>query len=135
MSSPRRPLALARLAIRLATRVLPGAGNRARYHAEFLAELHDLDRSAQLRYAAGVLSRASALRGALGAGPPPAREESMTLSAQQIPFWRCRVFRWHQWVKRSTEDGDRYLACRRCGVVHGPMSAGFTSTPPWPGDL
>ena len=130
MSPTRRPHALARPGIGLATRVLPRAA-RARYRAEFLAELHGLDRVDQLRYTAGVLTRAFALRAALGAGG----QEALTDTPHPGPFWRCRVFHWHKWVVRSTEDGERYLACRRCGVVDEPMSAGFTTTPPWPGDL
>ena len=30
-------------------------------------------------------------------------------------FWRCRILRRHRWVIRSTEDGNRYACCSRCG--------------------
>ena len=30
------------------------------------------------------------------------------------PF-RCRVLHSHHWVVRSTDDGERYEACRDCG--------------------
>jgi hypothetical protein len=40
----------------------------------------------------------------------------MTPTMTQRRFsWRCRVFRWHRWVGRSTEDGGRYTTCLRCG--------------------
>ena len=40
----------------------------------------------------------------------------MTLTTTtRAPFWRCRVFRHHRWVVRSTDDGSRYEACARCG--------------------
>jgi hypothetical protein len=28
---------------------------------------------------------------------------------------RCRVFRLHDWVTRTTEDGSRYRVCAACG--------------------
>ena len=59
----------------------------------------------------------------------------MTLTAPtRVPFFRCRVFRWHRWVTRSTEDGDRYVACAHCGrLLHdgatsGPNSGSFNHT-------
>jgi hypothetical protein len=126
---------MARAGVGIATRALPRPTDRARYRAEFLADLHDLPPAGQLRYTAGVLSRTFALRAALGAAPSRAGEDAMTLSVTPVPFWRCRVFRLHRWVRRSTEDGERYQACVRCGVDRGPVSAGPASTPPWPGDI
>lgn len=37
----------------------------------------------------------------------------------------CRVG-WHKWQRLSTEDGHRYLVCRRCGKEGevGPMLGG-----------
>ena len=51
-----------------------------------------------------------------------------------VPFWRCRVFRWHDFVARSTEDGGRFQVCLRCGQDRGPAGRGMMTTPPWPGD-
>ena len=109
-------LAVARGGVELAVRALPDWHDRLRYRAEFLAELHGLSSAAQLRYTAGVLSQTFALRAALGSFPTRAEEAAMTLTATTRQFfWRCRVLRSHTWVVRSTEDGGRYEACRRCG--------------------
>jgi hypothetical protein len=62
-----------------------------------------------------VLSQAFALRAALGDSPSRAEEDAMTITRTRRFYWRCRVFRWHHWVSRSTEHGGRYLVCRRCG--------------------
>jgi hypothetical protein len=57
----------------------------------------------------------------------------MTLTTPaRVPLFRCPVFRWHRWVTRSTEDGERYAACAHCGrllhdgATRGPNSRGFT---------
>ena len=132
MSSPRAPL-LARAAVELAVRPLPGLDDRLRYRAEFTADLASLPPLAQLRYAAGVLSQTFALRAALGATPTRAEEAAMTAPARtHVPLLRCRIFRWHRWVTRSTEDGDRFAACAECGrllhdgATRGPNSRGFS---------
>jgi hypothetical protein len=135
MTGARAALALASAGVELAARVLPRPGDRQRYRAEFLAELHDLAPADQIPYAAGVLSRTFALRAALGASPSRAEEDAMTLSTTTVPFWRCRVLRLHRWTWHSTEDGQRYQSCASCGEDRGPASAGMTSTPPWPGDI
>jgi hypothetical protein len=57
----------------------------------------------------------------------------MTPTATRVPFWRCRVFRWHDFVTRSTEDGGRYQVCRHCDVDRGPGGYGPLTTPAWPG--
>jgi hypothetical protein len=132
MSGPRVPLTVARAGIELSVRVLPGQRDRLRYRAEYLAELHDLPPADQLRFTAGVLSQTFALRAALGSSPTRSEEDAMTLTtAPRVPFFRCRVFHWHRWVTRSTEDGDRYVACAHCGrLLHdgatsGPNSGSF----------
>jgi hypothetical protein len=43
----------------------------------------------------------------------------MTPTGARMSNWRCRVLRWHDWVARSTEDGDRYTTCARCGRDRG----------------
>ena len=57
----------------------------------------------------------------------------MTRPAIRVPFWRCRVFRWHDFVWRSTEDGGRFQVCACCGLDRTPVSPGPMTTPPWPG--
>ena len=135
MTTTRAPLRVARAGIDIATRLLPSSSARDRYRAEFTAELHDLSPLGQLRLTAGVLSRMLALRAALGASPLRARKDAMALTSTPVPFWRCRVLHWHDWVGRSTEDGGRYQACARCGLDRGPISSGPASTPPWPADV
>ena len=41
----------------------------------------------------------------------------------------CRVG-WHKWQRRSTDDGSRYLVCRRCGKEGeaGPLLGGGVPT-------
>ena len=106
---------VARAGVEVAVRALPDWHDRLRYRAEFAADLHDLSSTDQLRYAAGVLSQTFALRAALGSVPSRVEEDAMTITTVRAPFWRCRVFRWHRWVVRSTEDGGRYETCASCG--------------------
>ena len=127
MTTVRAPHPLARIGVGLAARALRRPGDRARYRAEFLAELHDLPSAGQLRFTAGVLSQTFALRAALGSSPTRAEEDAMTLPGT-TSNWRCRVLRAHAWVSRSTEDGGRYLVCRRCGRDKGEASWGPDNT-------
>ena len=120
-----RPSVLARVGVALATRLLPAGPARTRYRDEFLAELHDLPPTAQLRHTAALLIRGTALRAAL-------EENPMGTTGARVPFWRCRVFRWHDFVRRSNPDGGLYQACRRCGRDRGPVGYGPLTTPPWP---
>src|SRR5687767_15305473 len=89
---------VARRGVELALRALPDWHDRLRYRAEFLGELHTLAPADQLRYAAGVLSQAFALRAALGSAPSRVEEDAMTITTTRRFFWRCRMFRWHRWV-------------------------------------
>ena len=127
MTTARAPHPAARIGLRLAARALRRPGDRARYRVEFLAELHDLPPAGQLRFTAGVLSQTFALRAALGSSPTRAEEDAMTLTRTTF-HWRCRVLRTHAWVSRSTEDGGRYLVCRRCGRDKGEASWGPDNT-------
>jgi len=102
---------LAGLLVRLATRVLPSAAAQRRYAAEFAAELHGRSAVAQVRLALGIVSTVLALRAALG----PA-------AGQRRPF-RCRVLRWHRWRMTSNPDGERFVACSRCGEPHLGVSS------------
>lgn len=125
------PLAVARVGVEMTVRALPDWHDRLRYRAEFLAEMHGLPPAAQLRYTAGLVSQTFALRAALGSSPSRAEEDAMTISTTTRRFfWRCRMFRWHRWVSRSTDDGGRYLACARCGrerddTPWGPLGVGL----------
>ena len=123
VDSRRAPLRLAQAGVGLAVRALPDWRDQLRYRDEFLAELHDLAPAAQLRYTAGVLSQTLALRAALGASPTRAEEAAMTTTTRPF-YWRCRILHLHHWVLRSTEDGNRYNACSRCGRDRGDSSPG-----------
>ena len=127
MTAARAPHPVARMGVSLAARALRRPGDRARYRAEFLAELHHLPPADQLRFTAGVLSQTLALRAALGSSPTRAEEDAMTLPRTTV-HWRCRVLRAHAWVSRSAEDGGRYLVCRRCGRDKGDASWGPDNT-------
>ena len=122
------PLAIARAGVRLATRALPTQAARDRYEAEFLAELYGLDPWRQIRHTAGVLLRIVALRAALGSWP--AQEDVVIETPNRKPFWRCRMFRMHDFVVRYTEDGDRYQQCVRCGTDRGVRGFGAVAPPP-----
>ncbi len=115
---------MARAAVDLAVWFLPELDDRLRYRAEFLAELHDLSPAGQLRYTAGLLSQTFALRAALGDSPTRVEEDAMTITRTRPFYWRCRVLRRHHWVTRSTEDGNRYDACSRCGRDRGGIDVG-----------
>ncbi len=55
----------------------------------------------------------------------------MATYSADAPLWRCRVFRWHDFVVRSTSDGGRFQVCARCGRDRGPVGYGPLTTPPW----
>jgi hypothetical protein len=82
--------------VQAATRVLPGS-TRDRYRQEFLAELHGLGRTRQLRHAIDVLSRSWALRAAISA-PPEA-----TTAEMDIVYPRLRRLKRYSLVR--TADG------------------------------
>jgi len=104
-----RPTFAARCAVAGATVALPRGPRRDRYRQEFLAELHFIDSSAQLRFSVGILSRAWALRRAL------TQEGTMITDALPRTPVLCRLNVHHQYRLTSTEDGTRYRRCRRCG--------------------
>lgn len=121
------PLPAARWVVGLAARMLPTPAARRRYQAEFVAELHGLPLSHQLRLVLGVLSQVFALRTALeGSSTRP--EEVAVYSTTAGQRLRCRYLRWHHWKGFSDPDGGRYAACAVCYREHGgwdSVSGGF----------
>ena len=105
----RRPAFSARCAVATATLALPRGALRARYRQEFLAELHFIDTSSQLRFSGGILLRAWALRRAI--------TEEGTMTHDPVPRKPlfCRLNLHHHWHTERTEDGSLYRRCRRCG--------------------
>jgi hypothetical protein len=128
MTAPVRPPVIgARFVVSLATRALPTPADRRRYYAEFVAELHGLPVSDQLRSAAGVVCRAFALRAALGGSSTHSTEVAMRTTTAGQRFC-CRYLRWHHWSPFGTPDGGRYVACTVCRREHGGwdcVSGGF----------
>jgi hypothetical protein len=126
MTGERAPIAVARLGVSLAARVLPSRPARERYAAEFLAELHGLPRAAQLRHTAGILSQAFALRAALGSSPSLIEEKAVPSIALGRRL-RCRFLRWHHWHTYSAEDGGLYKACTVCHKDHPGQMGPFNT--------
>ena len=96
--------------VRLATQALPAGEVRQRYRFELVADLQYLDRPHQVSYAAGVVSTVWALR----------REAISEVSMRDMPTTHtvpllCRLGLKHHWHWESTEDGQRYECCARCG--------------------
>jgi hypothetical protein len=110
--------------------VLP-AEHRARYRLELIAELYGMPKAQQRRHSARVLTSAWALRTALGAAPGTNGETAViTTTRKPLP---CRLNLHHRWRWLSTEDGDRYEQCERCGKdrsekVGGGPNVGAAST-------
>lgn len=107
------PTRAARLALGVAVAVLPAA-QRQRYTLEFLAELHDVGRGAQLRHSLGLLLHAWELRLALGPNEPSPRGASVMRKSM-----RCTLHL-HHYVKRQNGEAQpalRYFECTRCGRV------------------
>jgi hypothetical protein len=112
--------------VELAVRVLP-AEHRARYGLEFIAELYGLPPAQQRRHAARVLTGAWALRTALSEAVPGAHGEKAVIIRNVTPL-TCRLNLYHRWRWYSTEDGERFQMCQKCGkdgwqkVPDGPES-------------
>ena len=110
MSIPRQS---AMVAVFVSTSVLPAGRIRDRYRQELAAELHELDRATQLRFAAGVVSRAWSLRRAV------TKEDAVHSEHAHIkkPPLHCRLHLYHHHRKASTEDGRVYVQCADCGHI------------------
>lgn len=135
MNGPRAPVLGARLGIGVAVRVLPARATRDRYYRECLAELYGLSPATQLRYVAGFMSQAFALRAALGAAPSLLEEKAVQKISRRSRF-RCRVLHHHTWHTYTTDDGGRYRACLVChtddpgwlgphGAFFGPFAGAY----------
>ena len=94
-----------------AVAVLP-ASQRRRYALEFLAELHEVGRPAQLNYALGLLAHSWGLRLAL----KDTNSETEGAPTMHKPL-RCVLHLHHNVVRRNYEFSPpaRYYECTRCG--------------------
>jgi hypothetical protein len=99
--------------VELAVRVLP-ADHRQRYGLEFIAELYGMPKAQQCRHAARVLTSAWALRTALSE-PVPGANGDRTMIVKTAKPLTCRLNLHHRWRWLSTEDGDRFERCQKCG--------------------
>ena len=99
--------------VELAVRVLP-ADHRQRYGLEFIAELYGMPKAQQRRHAARVLTSAWALRTALSE-PVPGANGDRTMIVKTAKPLACRLNLHHRWRWLSTEDGDRFERCQKCG--------------------
>ena len=99
--------------VELAVRVLPNE-HRTRYGLEFVAELYDLPPAQQRRHAARVLTSAWALRTALSAAASGTNGDTVMIVKTATPL-ACRLNLHHRWRWCSTEDGDRFERCEKCG--------------------
>jgi hypothetical protein len=99
----------------LAARCLPKGTVRERYRAEFLAELPGLTNRQQIRHAAGVLAHAGALGMAVTSCETLGKEETTMATRTVSRLVLCGLNLHHQWRWHSTDDGQRYRQCFRCG--------------------
>ena len=98
--------------VELAVRVLP-AEHRTRYGLEFIAELYGMPKAQQRRHSARVLTSAWTLRTALVAAPGT-NGDTTVITTTHKPL-TCRLNLHHRWRWLSTEDGDRFERCEKCG--------------------
>lgn len=115
----RAPHAVARTLVHASTHGLPSTQLRWRYDREFLAELHDMSAARQTTYALGLLAHAARLRRALATTPDLPLEDPMP----RRPIV-CRLTLHHRWRTESTEDGNRYRRCTRCGKFEDYLGTG-----------
>jgi hypothetical protein len=109
-------------AVELAARALP-ADYRQRYASEFIAELYGMPVRQQVRHSLRVLSLAWALRAALAETAAGTIEENAMKHPSARPLL-CRLNLRHRWRWASTEDGDRYEHCLRCGKDRSEKAGG-----------
>lgn len=123
-STHRSPARWAVAIVRLGTVPLPAGAMRDRYRREFLADLHGMSRGDQARYSLGTAAHCFALRNAVCSDHRHSLlgDNDMTIRSHR-PL-RCRINLHHDWHTESTEDGARYLQCRRCGKDEtGPVQS------------
>lgn len=123
----RRPNRLARAMVDVALLALPAGELRHRYERELPAELYGLPAGRQLRYAAGTLTTAWSLRNA-ATGRTNLEGATMTVATPRKPLL-CMLNLRHHYVRDSTEDGELYYVCDRCGKDRPENQGGGGSYP------
>jgi hypothetical protein len=100
---------LTRLAVGVATALIPPGQVRERYRTEFAAELAELSATQRVGHALSLVATAPALHRAL--------VDSGAVDVPHSPLW-CRVHLRHRWHTLSTDDGARFRRCPDCGLDH-----------------
>jgi len=108
MTTGPRPSWWSATATRAVLHAIPPGPARQRWQSELVSELYGLSPREQARHTLGVISRATALRAAVTDRDRVIKEDVM-----KKPI-RCRLHL-HKFLVASTEDGSRFLRCRRCG--------------------
>jgi hypothetical protein len=119
----RPPRWWARALIAASAAILPSSA-RPRYEEEFIADLYGMSRGEQARYSLGTAMHSFNLRHAvcIDRRHSPLGDNDMIIRARR-PL-HCRLNVRHDWHAESTEDGARYLRCRRCGKDEtGPVQS------------
>lgn len=93
---------------RAALHAIPAGPARQRWQLELVSELYGLSPREQARHTLGVITRVPSLRAAV-----TDRDRIIEEDIMRKPI-RCRLHL-HKFQLASTEDGSRFLRCRRCG--------------------
>jgi hypothetical protein len=105
------PSRVTKTVLSLAVAQLPPR-QRQRYVLEFWAEIHDIHRDEQLRYALALLVHTPALRAAVSGARPPNLEVPMKrVDWQHLPCWLTL----HHYMTFRSPEGELYVECSRCG--------------------
>jgi hypothetical protein len=104
---------LTRGVVSLAVHALPSGPVRERYHQELIADLYGKPWQRQYAEAWGVTTHMWALRAAV-ADVEPFMQKETAMHRTLL----CRTNMHHTWRTYSTEDGQRYQRCSRCGKDH-----------------
>ena len=123
MSRDSRPSWWSRTATRAAARAIPAGPARTRWQDELVSELYGLSSGEQARHTLGVIIRAPALRSAVTDRDRIIKEDIMR------KHLLCRLHL-HKFRVASTEDGSRFMRCRRCGKEDDSLGPGH-----WAGSL
>jgi hypothetical protein len=118
-----RPSWWSMTATRAALHAIPPGPVRRRWQDELVSELYGLSRQEQVRHTLGVIGRAPSLRMAV-----TNRDRVIEEDIMRKPI-RCRLHL-HKFRVASTEDGSRFLRCRRCGKEDASLGPGH-----WAGAL
>jgi hypothetical protein len=122
MTAHDRPSWWSSTATRAALHTIPAGPVRQRWQDELVSELYGLSPREQARHTLGVITRAPSLRAAV-----TNRDRIIEEQIMRKPI-RCRLHL-HKFRVASTEDGTRFLRCRRCGKEDDSVGRGHWAAP------